>query len=230
MANIRTIGFDADDTLWHNENHFQSAHADYVAVMSDYLDADAIEVRLLETERKNLSLYGYGVKPFTLSMMETALEITENQLDANHVRQILEIGRNLLLVSVELLPEVAQTIDQLAQEYELVLITKGDLKDQERKIAESELAGHFAALEIVSDKTDQTYRQIFNRHAGIDHSVMIGNSMKSDILPALNAGAYAAHVPYHITWALEEAHSDGHEKLILADSLVEAAEKIRSLG
>ena len=230
MVRIRTIGFDADDTLWHSENHFQSAHAEYVNVMSDHLDADTIEAKLLETERKNLAVYGYGVKPFTLSMMETALEITNNKLDATHVRQILEIGQTLLQMPVELLPDVAETIDKLGQDYELVLITKGDLKDQERKIEDSELAGHFAALEIVSDKTETTYQNIFNRHAGIEHSVMIGNSMKSDILPALDAGAFAAHVPYHVTWALEEAHSDGHDKLIIAETLSDAAQKIRLLG
>jgi len=230
MANIKTLGFDADDTLWHSENYFQAAHADYVAVMSDYMDASEIEARLLDNERKNLDIYGYGVKSFTLSMMETALEITKNQVDASHVSKILEIGRELLKTPVELLPEVAETIDALAPDYELVLITKGDLKDQERKIADSALAEHFEALEIVSEKTEQTYRKIFNRHASVGQSVMIGNSMKSDILPALDAGAFAAHIPYRVTWALEEAEAAVHERLILAETLAEAAKKIRSLG
>ncbi len=229
MARIRTIGFDADDTLWHNENLFSEAHRQFGEVMSDYIEPNKLEQELLVVERANLAVSGFGIRPFTLSMIETALKVTDNKLDARHIGSILDIGRELTLAPVELLPDVAQVIDGLAEDYELILITKGDLKDQERKIADSGLAAHFAALEIVSDKTDASYAKIFNRHQGVEHAVMVGNSMKSDILPAIMAGTWAIHVPYHTTWALEHAEAEDHPKLLEATNITEAAQKIRRI-
>ena len=229
MANIKTIGFDADDTLWHCENLFQEAHEQFAQLMSGYVDREELDKTMLEQERSDLPVFGYGIKAFTLSMMMAATKIAGEKLNTQHVKGILDIGRELTLAPVELLPNVHEVIEGLAEDYELVLITKGDLKDQERKIADSNLSDYFETLEIVSDKTSATYTHVFDRHQGIEHAVMVGNSMKSDVLPAIDAGAWGIHVPYHITWALEEAIADEHPKLLVAESLQEAARKIRRI-
>lgn len=206
MATINTIGFDADDTLWHNERVFRLTQERFVDLLDDYADHDQVEARLVETERRNLRLYGYGIKGFTLSLMETALDLTEGKFDARGMRQILAWSREMLTHPVEPLPQVRETLAALQERYALVLITKGDLFDQERKLAESGLAEFFNGVEIVSEKTEQLYKELFARHGrGVEHSLMVGNSMKSDILPVLDAGGWAVHVPYEVTWALEQA-------------------------
>lgn len=205
-APVTTIGFDADDTLWHNETVFRLTEERFAELLAEYTDTDRLAERLLEAERRNLRLYGYGVKGFTLSMIETALEVTDARLPSRVIADILEAGREMLSHPVDPLPHVRETLTGLADGYRLVLITKGDLFDQERKLAESGLAEHFDAVEIVAEKHTDTYRRLFARHGdGAERAMMVGNSVRSDILPALDAGAHAVHVPYHITWAMEDA-------------------------
>ena len=203
---ITTVGLDADDTLWHNETIFRLTHDRFVALLADHADRATLEAGLAETEKRNLRLYGYGVKGFTLSMIETAMELTGGEAPASVVREILAAGREMLAHPVETLPGVDEALAALSERYRLVLITKGDLLDQERKLAASGLGDLFAAIEIVSEKDRGTYERIFARHGtGADEAVMAGNSMKSDVLPALEAGAFAVHIPYAITWAHELA-------------------------
>ncbi|RZJ38284.1 MAG: HAD family hydrolase [Brevundimonas sp.] len=203
---ITTIGLDADDTLWHNETLFRLTHARFVELLAEHGDEAVIEARLADTEKRNLRLYGYGVKGFTLSMIETAMELTGGEAPASVVREILAAGREMLAHPVETLPGVDEALAALSEQYRLVLITKGDLMDQERKVAASGLGDLFAAVEIVSEKDRGTYDRVFARHGtGAEEAVMAGNSMKSDVLPALEAGAFAVHIPYAITWAHELA-------------------------
>ena len=211
---ITTVGLDADDTLWHNETIFRLTHDRFVALLADHADRETLESRLAETEKRNLRLYGYGVKGFTLSMIETAMELTGGEAPAPVVREILAAGREMLAHPVETLPGVDEALAALSERYRLVLITKGDLLDQERKLAASGLGDLFAAVEIVSEKDRGTYDRVFARHGtGADEAVMAGNSMKSDVLPALEAGAYAVHIPYVITWAHELADApEGHAR------------------
>lgn len=211
---ITTIGLDADDTLWHNETIFRLTHARFVDLLADHGDEALIEARLADVERRNLQLYGYGVKGFTLSMIETAMELTGGKAPPEVVREILAAGREMLAHPVETLPGVDEALAALSEKYRLVLITKGDLMDQERKVAASGLGDLFSAVEIVSEKTVDTYAHLFTRHGtGADEAVMAGNSMKSDVLPALGAGAFAVHIPYAITWAHELADApEGHAR------------------
>lgn len=204
MQHIRVIGLDADDTLWHNESIFERVHERYRALLSHYHDADTVDRTLLATETRNLELYGYGVKGFTLSAIETAIELTAGKISADEISTLLELGREMLDHPVELLPGVADTISLLAKSHRLLLITKGDLRDQQRKLRKSGLASHFEQIEIVSEKDTATYSGILRRHAvSPDEFLMVGNSLKSDILPVLELGASAAHVPYHLLWTLE---------------------------
>jgi putative hydrolase of the HAD superfamily len=206
MAAITTIGFDADDTLWQNEQFFRLTEDRFVALLGAHGQAAEISGKLLEAERRNLAFYGFGIKGFVLSMIETAIEITKGEVKASVIAEILAAGREMAAHPVETLPHARETLEALAGEYRLVLITKGDLFDQERKLAASGLGEFFDAVEIVSDKTAATYQRIFARHGdGAGRAMMVGNSLKSDILPALAAGAWAVHVPHELTWALEHA-------------------------
>lgn len=217
---ITTVGLDADDTLWHNETIFRLTQARFLDLLTDH-DNDAIAARLAEVERRNLRLYGYGVKGFTLSMIETAMELCDGDPPPRALREILAAGREMLAHPVETLPGVAETLASLADRYRLVLITKGDLMDQERKLAASGLGELFSGVEIVSEKDRTTYDRAFTRHGtGADQAVMAGNSMKSDVLPALEAGAFAVHIPYHVTWAHELADApDNHPRFALLDTI-----------
>ena len=220
---ITTVGLDADDTLWHNETLFRLTHARFVDLLDDHGDADAIEARLAQVERRNLRLYGYGIKGFTLSMIETAMELCDGGAPPEVVREILAAGREMLAHPVEPLPGVDEALAALAERYRLVLITKGDLMDQERKVAASGLGELFAAVEIVSEKDRATYDRVFARHGtGAAEAVMAGNSMKSDVLPALEAGAWAVHIPYAITWAHELADApEGHPRFGALDAIAD---------
>ena len=203
---ITTVALDADDTLWHNESIFHLTQQKYFALLRDYGDRDHMMARLLEVERKNLALYGYGVKGFTLSMIETAIDLTRGAVPAKTIEEIMELGRAMLEHPVEPLPGVAETLAALHGKVRLVMITKGDLLNQEQKLARSGLGEYFDAIEIVSEKDADTYRRIARRHSiEVDDAVMIGNSLKSDVLPALEAGLWGIHIPYHITWAHERA-------------------------
>ena len=220
---ITTVGLDADDTLWHNETIFRLTHERFVSLLADHADPATLEARLAETEKRNLQLYGYGVKGFTLSMLETAMELTGGEAPAAVVREILAAGREMLAHPVETLPGVDEALAALSERYRLVLITKGDLLDQERKLAASGLGDLFAAVEIVSEKERGTYERVFARHGtGADEAVMAGNSMKSDVLPALEAGAFAVHIPYVITWAHELADApEDHDRFAALDSIAD---------
>ena len=218
---ITTVGLDADDTLWHNETIFRLTHARFVDLLADHGDEATIAARMADTERRNLRLYGYGVKGFTLSMIETAMELTGGEAPGPVVREILAAGREMLAHPVETLPGVDEALAALSERYRLVLITKGDLMDQERKLAASGLGDLFAAVEIVSEKDRRTYDRVFARHGtGPAEAVMAGNSMKSDVLPALEAGAWAVHIPYAITWAHELADApEGHVRYGTLESI-----------
>jgi putative hydrolase of the HAD superfamily len=204
MKDPRVIGFDADDTLWHNETIFEAVQERYRTLLSRYHDADTVNRTLFATEMRNLELYGYGVKGFTLSSIETAIELTRGEISAEEIRTILQLGREMLAHPVELLDGVTATVAKLAESHDLLLITKGDITHQERKLAKSGLAPHFRAIEILAEKDEAAYAAILRRH-GIAPAdfLMIGNSLKSDILPVLALGGSAVHIPYHVTWAHE---------------------------
>jgi len=201
---LTTIGFDADDTLWQNEQYYRLTEAHFTELLADFAEGPKISERLLEAEKRNLAHYGFGIKGFTLSMIETAIEMTDGSVPAGVIAQILDIGRDLLSHPVETMPHVQDTLEALAGNYLLVLITKGDLFDQERKLAQSGLGDFFDAVEIVSDKTAVTYRRIFSKVGdGPERAMMVGNSLKSDIVPAIAAGSYGVFVPHELTWVLE---------------------------
>lgn len=211
MAGLSTIGFDADDTLWQNETFFRLTEQRFTELLSEHGAHDVISAKLLAAERRNMGFYGFGVKGFTLSMIETAVEVTDGQVSASVIAEILGFGRQMLQNPVETLPGVKETLDALAGRYRILLITKGDLFDQERKLAQSGLGDYFSAVEIVSDKTPDTYRRIFSRHGdGPERAMMVGNSLKSDVVPAIRAGSWGVHVPHELTWVLE--HEEAPEQ------------------
>jgi len=203
---ITTVGLDADDTLWHNERHFRLTQARFFDLLAGHAEPDHLAARLLEAERRNIGQYGFGVKGFVLSMIETAIEVTDGRVPAPVIAELLACGRQMLAEPIELLPGVAATLDRLAGRYRLVLVTKGDLLDQERKLAQSGLGDLFDAVEIVSQKTPQTYAAVFARHGpGPEAALMAGNSMASDVVAPILAGAWGVHVPFGLEWALEAA-------------------------
>jgi putative hydrolase of the HAD superfamily len=198
------IGFDADDTLWHNETIFEKVHERYRALLAQYHDAATVDRTLFATEMRNLELYGYGVKGFTLSAIETAIELTGGKIRSEEIQQLIRLGQEMLAHPVELLEGVTDTLEALAAHHRLILITKGDLRDQERKLAKSGLAARFERVEIVSEKNEATYAAILRRHRiPAVQFLMVGNSLKSDILPVLALGGAGAYVPYHLLWAAE---------------------------
>ncbi|WP_048647713.1 HAD family hydrolase [Nitratireductor soli] len=203
-----TLGFDADDTLWQNERFFRLTEARFAELLADFAEPDHLAERLLLLEKRNLDKYGFGIKGFTLSMVETAIEVTEGRVPARIIKEIVDAGRDMLTHPVETLPHAQDTLEQLAGRHRLVLITKGDLFDQERKLAASGLGDFFDAVEIVSDKSRATYERIFGQHGdGAEHAVMIGNSLKSDVIPAIEAGSWGVVVPHELTWAHEHAET-----------------------
>lgn len=205
---LTTIGFDADDTLWQNETFFRLTQERFTALLADYAARDHLEERLLAAERRNLGHYGFGIKGFVLSMIETALEVTDHKVPASVIAELLAAGQEMLRHPIELLPHARDVVAELSAAHRLVLITKGDLLDQERKLAQSGLGEMFNAVEIVSDKTKATYDSAFSRHGdGADRAMMVGNSLKSDVRPALDAGAWGVFVPHGLTWALEHAEA-----------------------
>lgn len=203
---LTTIGFDADDTLWQNEAFFRLTQDRFVQLLADHAEPDHLHDRLLAAERRNLGHYGFGVKGFTLSMIETAIEVTDARVSANVIAELIAAGRDMLAHPIELLPQAKQAVAALAKDYKVLLITKGDLLDQERKLAQSGLGDLFHAVEIVSNKTAAVYSGIFARHSsGGQAAMMVGNSLKSDVLPVLEAGGWGVYVPHDLTWALEHA-------------------------
>ena len=201
----KIIAFDADDTLWHNEPYFDEAQERFCVLFQDYASHQEILGLILNHQVNNLPLYGFGIKAFTLSMIETALELTNHEISGKGIEQILAIGKNLLQKPVELLPNVISVLERLKGKYKLVVATKGDLKDQHRKLHDSGIGAFFHHIEVMSDKTELDYQKMLGRlDCQPEDFLMIGNSLKSDVLPILNIGGYAIHIPYHTTWEYEK--------------------------
>jgi putative hydrolase of the HAD superfamily len=207
--NIKIVGFDADDTLWINEPLYQEAEKHFCDLLKPYSPEPQTHKELYRTEMQNLELYGYGAKAFILSLIETALRVSENKVTNYNLNRIIEIGKDLLNQPIILLDNVEKVLRKLKPDYKLILATKGDLLDQERKLEKSGLADYFHHIEIMSDKQENNYLKLIH-HLDIDPKefVMIGNSIKSDILPVINIGAKAIHVPYEVTWIHENVPSN----------------------
>ena len=204
MSGLEWIAFDADDTLWHNETLYQETQQRFYQLMADYADPAATHEALYRTEMGNLARYGYGIKSFVLSMIETAIQVSAGRVSSQEIGGILDLGKAMLAAEVCLLPDVRDTVEALGNDYSLMVITKGDLRDQQAKLRQSGLTPFFDHIEIVSEKTAASYREILDR-AGIapERFLMVGNSMRSDVLPVLELGGRAVHVPFHVTWAHE---------------------------
>lgn len=203
--NQKTIAFDADDTLWHNEPYFDEAQERFCELFSGFASKQELLTLILNHQVKNLPLYGFGIKAFTLSMIESALDLTNHQLNGQVVDKIIQIGKDLLQKPVELLPNVEDVLQQLKGKYKLVVATKGDLKDQHRKLHDSGIGHYFHHIEVMSDKKELDYQKMLGRlDCQAEDFIMIGNSLKSDVLPVLNIGGTGIHVPYHTTWEYEK--------------------------
>ena len=201
---IRVLAFDGDDTLWHNESRFKLTQTELRELVRRHVPDADVDGHLFETEMRNIGLYGYGVKAFTLSMLETAIQLSGGRIPAEDLQEILSWGKRMLAEPTELLEGVQKTLLDVSKRYSLLLITKGDLFDQESKLARSGLGELFSGVEILSDKTVETYRSLLNRREIQPHEfVMVGNSLRSDIAPVVALGGRAVHIPYHVTWAHE---------------------------
>ncbi len=209
VKGINVIGFDADDTLWVNETYFREAEAAFAGMLEQYETKNTIDQELFKMEMRNLELYGYGVKGFVLSMVESALQLSNNTVSQETLAQILDLGKEIISKPVELLNGVETVLEELSKKYRLIVLTKGDLLDQERKLERSGLSKYFHHVEVLSDKKEENYLRLLE-HLKIDVAefLMIGNSLKSDVLPIINIGARAIHVPFHTTWQHEEVTVD----------------------
>lgn len=204
MTCLEMIAFDADDTLWHTEHLYAQAEATFLQLLAHYHPAEWIAARLYDREVGNLQHFGYGIKSYILSMIEAAIELSEGRVTGNDIQAIIDIGHRMLSADVQLLDHAREAVSHLAAAHPLMLITKGDLYEQEGKVMRSGLASLFKSVEIVTDKTDDTYQAILKKHALTPANfLMVGNSLRSDIWPVLNLGGYAVYVPYHTTWAHE---------------------------
>lgn len=215
-SSVKVIGFDADDTLWVNETYFRDTEERFASLLEGYETKNKIDQELFKMEIKNLELYGYGIKGFVLSMVESALELSNNQVSQQTIGEILDLGKKMLLEPVELLDDVKTVLEQLKDDYRLIVLTKGDLLDQERKLEKSGLSEYFHHVEVLSDKKEENYSQLLE-HLQIDVKdfLMIGNSLKSDVLPLVNIGAQAVHVPFHTTWQHEEVKIEENDNSYL---------------
>ena len=211
LQSIKVIGFDADDTLWINEPFYQDVEREFCQIMKPYLDEAETSKELFKTEMQNLEIYGYGAKGFILAMVETAIRTTDGKISAEEIDKIIDIGKTLLNMPIQLLDGVEHVLQKLQGKYKLILATKGDLLDQERKLQKSGLIGYFHHIEIMSDKHENNYRKLLS-HLDIKPGefLMVGNSVKSDILPVINIGANAIHIPFEVTWQ-HETHHDSTE-------------------
>lgn len=230
---IEVVAFDADDTLWHNEPLFAETTARFRDMLSHYHPPGWIDDRLYQTEMRNLKHYGYGIKSFTLSMIETAIELTEGRIKGTEIREILSFAKKMLQAPVDLLDGVEQTIPLLARRYRLMVITKGDIFDQESKIARSGLGDYFSSVEIVSVKDRSTYEAVAKRNGTRPGKVlMVGDSIRSDVIPILEAGGYAIHVPYERPWRHELVDEDvaGRYVFHTARSMIEVPEIIERIS
>jgi len=209
---ITTIGFDADDTLWVNETYFRDAEAAFAELLEPYETKNTIDQELFKMEMRNLELYGYGIKGFMLSMIESALELSNGRVPQETIGRILTLGKQMISHELELLDGVQEVLEALSEKYRLLVLTKGDLLDQERKLEKSGLIDYFHHVEVLSDKKEINYSRLLEHlEIQVGEFLMVGNSLKSDVLPILNIGARAVHVPFHTTWAHEKVHPDQHE-------------------
>lgn len=229
---IKVIAFDADDTLWVNEPFFRESEEKFASLLEDFMPHHSIMKELFRTEIGNLGLYGYGIKGFMLSMIETAMRITDQKMPQGMIGKILEIGKEMLAKPVELIPGVQEVLKKLNGDYRIVMATKGDLVDQERKLKKSGLEPHFHHIEIMSDKQVADYSKLIRRlDVAPADFIMLGNSLKSDILPVLELGGHAIHIPFHITWLHEQIdHEINHERFYQAERIGEVVELIRSIS
>jgi putative hydrolase of the HAD superfamily len=228
LNGIKVIAFDADDTLWVNEPYYRKAEEEFCELLKDYMPKETCNRILFDIEMKNLEVYGYGIKPFALSLIEAAITISDHKIPISVVTTLIDRAKKMLHHPIELLDGIEQTLKVLSKKYRLVMATKGDLLDQERKLIKSGLEEYFHHIEIVSDKTPNNYRKLIRQLDILpDEFLMIGNSMKSDILPVLDVGAYAFHIPYHTTWAHEVVHEETiHDRFI---ELKKASELLKYL-
>jgi putative hydrolase of the HAD superfamily len=201
---IRLVGFDADDTLWKSEDYYRAAQARFEAMLAAYVDLDDMHERLYAVEKRNIALFGYGVKGMALSMLEAAFEISGGRVSAADLHGIVQLAKELLRHPVELIPGIREAVADIAADFPVVLVTKGDLFHQEAKVRDSGLADAFGRIEIVSEKDEATYRRLFREFEVEPHEfLMVGNSLRSDIVPVLALGGWGVHMPYHVTWAHE---------------------------
>ncbi len=210
--NIKVIGFDADDTLWVNETYFRETEEKFAGLLEDYETKNTIDQELFKMEMENIGLYGYGIKGFVLSMVESALKISNGKVSQKTISEVLDLGKNMIEHPVELLDGVPEVLDKLKDRYRLIVLTKGDLLDQERKLERSGLSEFFHHVEVLSDKKEENYLHLL-RHLEIKVTefLMIGNSLRSDVLPILGIGAHAVHIPFHTTWQHEEVNVGENE-------------------
>jgi len=206
-SSVKVVGFDADDTLWINETYFREAEDAFASLLDGFETKNKIDQELFKMEMKNLELYGYGIKGFMLSMVESALEISNNTVSQTTITELLNLGKKMISHPVELLEGVKEVLEALSDKYRLIVLTKGDLLDQERKIERSALSKYFHHVEVLSDKKEENYLNLLEHlEIKVDEFLMIGNSLKSDVLPLVNIGAKAVHVPFHTTWQHEEVN------------------------
>ena len=228
-SNIKVIGFDADDTLWVNETYFRDTEQKFAKLLEGYETMNTIDQELFKMEIKNLELYGYGVKGFMLSMVESALQLSNNRVSQDTIGEILNLGKEMLRQPVELLDGVREVLRKLSDNYRLIVLTKGDLLNQERKLERSGLSEFFHHVEVLSDKKEENYLHLLN-HLEIDVNefLMIGNSLKSDVLPLIEIGAQAVHVPFHTTWQHEEVKiENGDYKYLKINKLSDIVEYLK---
>ncbi|MDH4147222.1 MAG: HAD family hydrolase [Acidimicrobiia bacterium] len=232
MSGGALVGIDGDDTLWHSEIHFELTQRRVHELIASWVDVEDFDARLLATERRNLELFGYGVKGFALSTIETVIELTEGRIPAAELGRIIDFAKEMLAHPIELLDGVADGLAQLGAEYRLVLVTKGDLFHQETKVAASGLADHFDSVEIVAEKDVATYRRILARYdVAPGRFVMVGNTLRSDVLPVVELGGRAVHVPYHITWDVEhgEIPDEVRDRVATADGFGQVPAAVAAL-
>ena len=206
MNNKQIIGFDADDTLWENEVFFHQAQMKFIELHPHIKDPEEV---IFQIEKENIKFYGYGIKGFILSLLEASVRFSNNQTDFQNIDKIIKIGKDMLAQTIQLLPEVEETLRHLSEHYTLIMITKGDLRDQQRKIEKSGLSKYFSSTEIVSEKDEQTYLEILKKNNTLPkHFFMVGNSLKSDVLPVRNIGGTGIYIPHKFTWKNEEVESN----------------------
>ncbi len=225
------IAFDADDTLWHNESLYSATQTKLAHLLAPYLNGVDVEQQLYETEIRNIPYFGYGIKSFTLSMIETAIALTEGRVTSVDIQKIVTFAKDMIDTPTQLLEGVAEVVEELAASYRLMLLTKGDLLDQERKLERSGLADYFSHIEIVSEKTEATYRTVLAHYkVPVERFLMVGNSLKSDVLPVVKMGGQAVHVPYHTTWAHEVVEDTGEAVYHELDHIAQLPNLVKRLN